>query len=729
MSSTYKLKTLLIAVLTMLGTWEAKAQKTVYIPNEWRNPYPSDSLLYAENDPDCKYTWSKTRSRETDNVIVFWDKFYGDKAPDQLAKSNALYVDIDDLLRKAESFYELECSELGFVNPETSNLAKYKVMVLMNHTTDWVCYGGGYDYQVSALWLSPSTCHPVGHSVAHEVGHSFHYMCYAEDSNHGAKSNVQTGFHGAVGNGSVTWEQTAQWQANQSYPQYMFSQSFPIFRNSHNLAFTHEWHRYQSYWFFYYLCQLTGKRTAVADVWNYTVTTVSDFNQVLMKQQKWNTTELYRHYYDYAARCATWDFDVCVPYRSAHIGDFHYAAVLMPDNRYQVAFESVPQSTGFNVIPLVVPEVGTTVKATFTALAASSSTKLAEGDPGLYLDGNTQWAKSNRTSYYTIGTNYYRGFRLGYVALMRDGTRQYFQQDSIYCQSTVGNECEIAMTVPEGTERLWMIVSPAPKKYYQHTWDENFSLNDDAWPYQVAFQGTDIDESRATVYAPANLDGRQISDATFTYEVLLPQRNDYQPVSVTVGGSAAALLGTAFQLQPADIADKMTNYTTVGPKADEVMFYPVNPKTMAIVNRNNTANGYGHWFNASGNVSDYASGYVYSEFTPSSFTFNIGQFPSRVKVGDAYTIAQALVYNDGKDQATATFLFRIRITNGEAGAQLVEKTSGVEGIQNSNFKNQNEDEMVNGKCFDLSGKRILSPPSTLHSPQIFIQAGKKTVGR
>jgi hypothetical protein len=312
---------------------------------------------------------------------------------------------------------------------------------------------------------------------------------------------------------------------------------------------------------------------------------------------------------------------------------------------------------------------------------------------------------------------------------MRDGTRQYFQQDSIYCQSTVGNECEIAMTVPEGTERLWMIVSPAPKKYFQHKWDEKYDANDDSWPYQVAFEGTDIDDSRATIYAPAILDGRQISDATFTYDVQLPVRNDYQAVPVTVGGSAAALLGTAFQLQPTDIASKMTAYTTAGPKADEVMFYPVNPKTMAIVNRNSTANGYGHWFNASGNVSDYASGYVYSEFTPSSFTFNIGQFPSRVKVGDAYTIAQALVYNDGKDQAIATFLFRIRITNGEAGAQLVEKTNGIEGIQNSNFKNQNEDEMVNGKCFDLSGKRILSPPSTLHSPQIFIQAGKKTVGR
>ena len=110
------------------------AQKTVYIPNEWRNPWPADSLLYKESDPDNQYTWSKTRSVESDNVIIFWDKYYGNKKPHELPTSDWNYVDIPDLLKKCEAFYDLEINRLGFVDPVKSNHSKYKMMVLMNYS-------------------------------------------------------------------------------------------------------------------------------------------------------------------------------------------------------------------------------------------------------------------------------------------------------------------------------------------------------------------------------------------------------------------------------------------------------------------------------------------------------------------------------------------------------------------------------------------------------------------
>ena len=81
-----------------MRTLASFAQKPLYIPQEWRQQR-SDTLLYAESDPDNKYTWSKSRSKETDNVIVFWDKYYGDKSPSQT--SGFYNVNIDDLLAKA----------------------------------------------------------------------------------------------------------------------------------------------------------------------------------------------------------------------------------------------------------------------------------------------------------------------------------------------------------------------------------------------------------------------------------------------------------------------------------------------------------------------------------------------------------------------------------------------------------------------------------------------------
>ena len=706
--------------LLAVGCW---AQKKVYIPDEWRHPWPSDSLLYAESDPDNRYTWSKTRSVESDNVIVFWDKGYGSVLP---SKSPTAYrVDEQDLLKKCEAFYDLEINKLGFVDPEKTNLKNYKVMVLLNHTTDWVCYGGGYDYEVSALWLSPSTCKPVGHSVAHEVGHSFHYMCYADASgnNHNSSSTINTGFHLQCGNGQTIWEQTAQWQANQSYPAEMFNQSIGVFRSSHNYAYSHEWHRYQSYWFHYYLCQYYSDITTVAQVWRQPMTgqsqgNATDFNQALMKLKKLDATGLFRLYYDYAARLVTWDLDVCKPYRNPYIGDFDYRCVSVGDTAYQVALASTPQSSGFNVIPLQVPEAGTEVTTRFTALNTLNC-KLAIGDPAEMLTGETKWGTTNRTTYVNNTNRAYRGFRLGYVALKKDGTRQYFNADSIYCTGTTEVTENVTMTVPEGTDRLWLIVVPAPKRYVQHKWTDKAD-NAEMWPYRFQLEGTDL-ASRATVYVSPTIDGREVSDITLTYDVNLPQLNSYDAVPVNISGQALAQLGTAFQLSTADIAGKMVAYAAAGPAAGKIMFYPLNPKTLATVSSGSTANGYGHWFGANGAVSSYANGYIYSELNTTSMTFNIGQYPGKVKQGAEYTIGQALRYKqaDGK-VATARFVFRVHITNVDYGAELVSidyaDPTGIKEVKSEKLN-------VKSDGYDLQGRKVSFPSRR----SIIIVNGKKTL--
>ena len=712
-----------LAMLALVTCLQMAAQKTVYIPNEWRNPWNPDTLLYKESDPDGKYTWSKTRSVESDNVIIFWDKYYK-VAPNKLSPNDWNYVDIPDLLKKCEAFYDMEINKLGFVDANKSNLSKYKVMVLMNYSKpgDWACYGGGYDYVVSALWLNSATCKPVGHSVAHEVGHSFHYMCYSEHSGHKDSSTDNTGFHLQCGNGQTIWEQTAQWQANQSYPEYMFEQSIGVFRKSHNYAYSHEWHRYQSYWFHYYLCQYYNDITTVAQVWNQPMTgqkqgNATDFNQALMALKGLDAIGLFRLYYDYAAHCATWDFDVCKSYRDSYIGDFEYRCVQTADKTYQVALASTPQSSGFNIIPLKVPESGTQITTHFSALRAAA--KLADGDPSEMMNGETSWASVGRTTYIRPSSPSQRAFRLGYVALMEDGTRQYFNEDSLYCQGTSEVTEDVTMTVPQGVSRLWLIVSPAPKKYTQHKWLEKAD-NAEHWPYSFELEGTDIGD-RATVYVPPVIDGREVADITLTYDVYLPQLNTYDAVTVNVSGNALAQLGTAFQLQPGDIASKMVGYTSSGPAKGKIMFYPLNPKTLALVNNGSTANGYGHWFNASGTVSDWNSGYLYSELAPSSMTFSIGQYPGRAKEGSDYTIGQALRYKDASGKvAVARFVFNVHITGFNYGVELKSIDYATPtGISDVIRPNENGGMEI----FDLHGRKVSTP--VRHG--LYIVNGKKVV--
>jgi hypothetical protein len=345
------------------------------------------------------------------------------------------------------------------------------------------------------------------------------------------------------------------------------------------------------------------------------------------------------------------------------------------------------------------------VTTRFTALPAAS--KLAQDDPAEMMNGDAQWVKTTRTNYIRPSNYARRGFRLGYVALLNDGSRQYIQQDSLYCQGTAEVACEVSMTVPAGTKQLWLVVLPAPTSYVQHKWDDNAD-NDDQWPYRFSLQGTTLG-GRAQVYVAPEIDGREVDDITLTYDVWLPKRNSYDAVNVTVSGLAQAKLCTAFQLMPSDISDKMQTWATSGPSVGKMMFYPMSPKTQARVNRGSTANGYGHWFNASGGVSEYANGYLYSEFAPASLTFSIGQYPDKLSAGKDYTIGQILRYKVSADkEAQARFVFHVHITDGQSGVELnaIDYTDpnvvGIREIQSPKFKIQND-------LYDLHGRRLTKP--------------------
>jgi hypothetical protein len=719
-----KLALLLFTILFSLFVSPVRAQKTVYIPYEWRQNR-TDTLLYKESDPDGKYTWSKTRSVESDNVIIFWDKFYK-VPPHQLAKSDWNYVDIPDLLKKCEAFFELEINKLGFVDPNTSSLAKYKVMVLMNHSNpgDWACYGGGYDFMVSALWLNSATCKPVGLAVAHEVGHSFHYMCFAEHSGHNDSDSDNTGFHLACGNGQAIWEQTAQWQACQSYPEQMFDQSINVFHDSHNYAFSHEWHRYQSYWFHYYLCQYYNDITTVAQVWNTPMTgqsrgNGSDFNQALMKLKGLSVRDLFKLYFDYACRLATWDLDVCAPYRNPYVGYFTYRCVLTEDDKYQVALASCPQGTGFNVIPLKVPVAGTQVTTHLTGLSIGAA--LQDGDPGEYLNGDSQYEKASDRHYVNGGNRAARGFRMGYVALMQDGSRRYFSEDSVYCTGAKNGVTEdYAFTVPDGVKFLWLIVSPALKSYTAHKWDDKID-NDDMWPYSFSLEGTDIGDD-ATVYASPTLDGRPIADCSFVYDVSIPlQTQNYLGTTVRLNGRSVATLGTAFQMDATDLTSRMEDWGDRGPGNGKIMFYAVAADG-SLEGIGSTANGYGHWFDATGKVCAYNNGYLYSEFSPKGPYFYIGQYPARLVEGRTYTIRQALRYRKNpREYAQATFTFNVTVGGTTTSSVLRSidyndpTTQGIEDLSAPTTRHTPH-------VFDLQGRRLMQPQRGLN-----IIDGKKVV--
>ncbi len=86
-----------------------------------------------------------------------------------------------------------------------------------------------------------------------------------------------------------------------------------------------------------------------------------------------------------------------------------------------------------------------------------------------------------------------------------------------------------------------------------------------------------------------------------------------------------------------------------------------------------TAEGNGHWFDASGNVTSYNGGnpMVFSEMDLSAMTANVGQFPGKLTVGETYTLRQAL--RSGNNIVYITI--RLQITGNVASSSSVAPTS------------------------------------------------------
>ena len=574
----------------------------VYIPNEFK----------GMDFNDKSSTWCYDRSKQSEHFIVFWAKGYGENDPNSTSVPADYRVDIDDLLVKAEGFYDININKLKFAETGVgkSNLDNYKMEIYVLYQTDWLATGAGYDDVIGALWVSPGTCHPVGSTIAHEIGHSFQYQVYCDLK---GTSGFRYGFGGNGGNGF--WEQTAQWQSFQSYPLEAFvSYNFSVYCDNYFRHICHEWQRYASYWIHYYWADKHGI-DIVGKIWRE-AQKPEDPIEAYMRITGISVEELNDEIYDAATKFVTWDIDAIRNNGANYIGAQTYNCTKLDEGSYQVAYDHCPGTTGYNVIRLNVPEAGAEISTEFAGLVNSS--------------GFNKVANPDRA-----------GWRYGYVALKTDGTR-------IYSDMFKGNytACNTAtFTVPENCSKLWFVVTGAPNSYKPHPWDEDES-NDDQWPYQVKFTNTNL-------YGSIVIDDSETpKDTTFVYEVGFPFSADTYPGATLELGDDIIALAKAFVLQPSEITNLMDS---------KIKFYAV--ESNGSLNATTTANGYGHWFDANGNVISWGEGaMVFSEYDATNFSFSIGQYPGHCSTGDQFTFKQALVYEyeTGKT-VQSTFVFNITI--------------------------------------------------------------------
>lgn len=623
--------------VTILEESEIVDFEKYYKPNEFKNM----DMLRGDSK------WSFVRSAQSEHCIIFWEPSFG-LNPKADSVPEALRVDVDDMLEKLESFYDVNVSTLKFadVGVGKSNLDKYKMQIYLLYQTEWLAVGAGYDDIIGALWVNPGTCKPVGSTIAHELGHSFQYQVYADLLAYGGISNDFTrGFrYGFGGNGGNTyWEQCAQWQSFQSYPIQAFeSYNFSVYMDNYHRHICHEWQRYASYWINDYWTDKHGIEF-LGKVWHEALAP-EDPLEAYMRINGLTVPQLNAELYEAVTHFVTWDFDAIRPYGSNYIAKFSYKFYNLEDGSYQVAYSKCPGSTGYNVIPLNVPQAGTVVSTSFKALTPGAA--LAPGDPGNYNDAETALT----TTKYNSSSLTRAGWRYGYVALLSNDQR-------VYGEMNRKTAADVEFTVPTGCEKLWFVVLGAPSTYTAHAWDEKES-NDDQWPYRVKFANTDL---LGSVVIDPNTSP---TDLTLTYDISFDaDAENYSGTTVNLNDNGdISKVAQALVMQPSAISAAMLA-AKEAPQVGKIAYAAIEPD--GALNYNTTANDYGFWFDSQGAIISWGSdndSKVFSEFLPGSFEFSIGQYPGKSSAGDTYIVKEALVYRyEAGKEVQITIVFNITI--------------------------------------------------------------------
>ena len=429
--------------------------------------------------------WSWHRYKQSTHFFVFWEKDFGSD-PNSSSVPSQYRVDIDDLLNKAEQFYNTNINKIKFatVGHNKSYLDKYKMEIYLLYQEEWLATGSGYDNVIGALWVNPTTCQPVAATIGHEIGHSFQYQVYCDQIYRGEtdewtfKTGFRYGYEGSNG-GNGFWEQTAQWQSFQDYPSEMFYDFFYYWPLHCHRHFEHEVMRYASHWLHTYWADKLGQQV-IGNIWRsskYPEDAIQAYTRLYAKN-KYSTVR--EELFDYAIKTATYDLDDTTRSFSLQFVDQYSTTFYKNGNYYQVAYSKCPGATGFNVIPLKLPSSGSTIKVEFVGLQPGSS--LASGDPGKWIKDEEE--VGGTVSTYNSVNKGNVGWRYGFVTINSDNSRTY----SDYFSSS---KATVSFNVPSNAKKLFMVVQGSPDTYIQSAWDDN-ETTDAQFPYKLKFTNTGL---------------------------------------------------------------------------------------------------------------------------------------------------------------------------------------------------------------------------------------------
>jgi len=209
---------------------------------------------YENQDATSGYNFA--HSKESTHFVVFWDVRYGSNPNKIQYPGDGNVTSADYVLNIAEKCWDMYAGELGFVKEGSSTTDKYKVQLYIPYQKEWRADASGTNGQeANGTWSFTGLGHfnpwaanaRGGHTIAHEVGHTFQYLVSA-DLGSDASGHYDRGWRWGWGGGNDNswWESCADWQAYQIFPDRQFTDGeyFEQHLDAHHLNLLHEDWRY-----------------------------------------------------------------------------------------------------------------------------------------------------------------------------------------------------------------------------------------------------------------------------------------------------------------------------------------------------------------------------------------------------------------------------------------------------------------------------------------------------
>jgi len=369
---------------------------------------------------------------------------------------------------------------------------KYKLMIFLLYSTEWAAYGSGQDNMVGSLHVNPAAAN-IGTVVAHEIGHCFQYITGCDGD-----GGYQYGFGANGSGGNGFWEQCAQWMAWNVFPGQQFrAGDFKNYLNNHHKHILHEAPRYanyfiQDYWTFKHGITFLGTLWRDSKKPEDPVETYKRLNS--LTQEQFND-----EIFEQANRLTTWDLPRIVSYGKNYIDSRKQPKMSITSDKFWLIDPSVcPENYGYNAIKLNAPATAAKVAVHFKGMTGAKGFRKLKTDKG--------------------------GWRFGFVALQKDGTRTYSDMGSARTTGSTNPDTSLTFYCPANCSKLWLVVSGAPQEHWRHAWDDNDD-NDEQWPYQVQFTNTNLlGQATGTEASLPNLMSRRVAPLIRNNILYLPQR-------------------------------------------------------------------------------------------------------------------------------------------------------------------------------------------------------------